>query len=47
MYLFSPVSMMFRVGLLSSMGLMAALVTDYLLTPVLIIWTKPFGRERT
>jgi uncharacterized protein len=45
MYLFSPVSMMFRLGLLSSMGLIGALVTDYLLTPVLIVWTKPFGKE--
>jgi uncharacterized protein len=35
-----------RIGLLASIGLTAALITDYLLTPVLMVWTKPFGKER-
>jgi predicted RND superfamily exporter protein len=45
MYTLSPVGMMSRIGLLSSMGLLAALVTDYMLTSVLIVLTKPFGKE--
>ncbi len=46
MYMFSPVANMARIGLLSSMGLIVALVADYLMTPVLILWTKPFGKEK-
>lgn len=46
MYIFSPVGMMSRIGLLSSMGLVVALITDYVMTPVLIVWTKPFGKEQ-
>jgi uncharacterized protein len=45
MYMFSPVANLMRIGLLASMGLVAALVVDYLMTPALIVLTKPFGPE--
>ncbi len=45
MYMFSPISNMVRIGLLASMGLTAALIIDYLMTPGLILLTKPFGEE--
>ena len=43
MYMFSAISMLFRIGLLSVVGLGAALIADYTLTPVLLFSTKPFG----
>jgi predicted RND superfamily exporter protein len=46
MYMFSPVANMARIGLLASMGLIAALVFDYLMTPALVLLTKPFGKEK-
>ncbi|MCG8334676.1 MAG: MMPL family transporter [Proteobacteria bacterium] len=46
MYMFSPVNNMFRVGLLSMTGLITALVADFTLTPIVILLTKPFGKER-
>ncbi|MCK5134633.1 MAG: MMPL family transporter [Bacteroidales bacterium] len=46
MYMTSPVANLGRVGLLASVGLLTALVTDYLVTPALIIMTKPFGKEK-
>ncbi len=45
MYIFSPVSTMTRIGVLVSLGLLVALVTDFLVTPALILITKPFGKE--
>lgn len=45
MYMFSLVAVMVRIGMLASMGLIVALVADYLMTPVLISLTKPFGKE--
>lgn len=45
MYMFSPVNSMFRIGLLASMGLIAALVADFTMTPIIILLTKPFGKE--
>jgi predicted RND superfamily exporter protein len=45
MYMFSPVIAMFRIGLLASMGLVSALVADFTMTPIVILLTKPFGRE--
>jgi hypothetical protein len=42
----SPVANLGRVGLLASIGLLTALFTDYLVTPALIIMTKPFGKEK-
>ena len=44
-YAFSPMTTMHRIGMLSIIGLTAALVADYLMTPVLIYVTKPFGKE--
>ncbi len=43
MYMFSPVANLVRIGYLASMGLVVALLTDYLITPALISITKPFG----
>ncbi|PIE41949.1 MAG: hypothetical protein CSA49_00990 [Gammaproteobacteria bacterium] len=46
MYMFSPVANLFRIGFLASMGLTIALLVDYMVTPPLILLTKPFGKER-
>ncbi len=45
-YLLSPVKMIGEMGLLASIGLLAALITDFLITPALMIITKPFGKEK-
>ncbi|ADK82420.1 efflux RND transporter permease subunit [Sediminispirochaeta smaragdinae] len=45
MYIFSPVNTLSRVGILAVIGLTAALAADYLMTPILIYITKPFGKE--
>ena len=45
MYCFSPITAMFRIGLLSMIGLGSALITDYTLTPALIYLTKPLGKK--
>jgi uncharacterized protein len=45
MYMFSPVSNFARIGLLASIGLIVALLADYLMTPALMLLTKPFGQE--
>jgi predicted RND superfamily exporter protein len=45
MYMLSIVNNMARIGLLASMGLIVALLADYLMTPALILLTKPFGQE--
>ncbi|WP_319559375.1 MMPL family transporter [Marispirochaeta sp.] len=44
-YAFSTVQTLHHVGLLAPLGLITALVADYLMTPALIIITKPFGQE--
>ncbi|PID63324.1 MAG: hypothetical protein CR986_00040 [Ignavibacteriae bacterium] len=44
-YILSPVKMIGEMGLLASIGLLAALITDFLITPALMIITKPFGKE--
>lgn len=44
-YMFSPTNNMFRIGLLSSMGLVSALIADFTMTPIVILLTKPFGKE--
>lgn len=46
MYMFSMVANLARIGFLASLGLVAALVIDYLMTPALILLTKPFGKEK-
>lgn len=45
MFTFSPVANMVRIGYLAPMGLLAALIADYFVTPALISLTKPFGKE--
>lgn len=45
-YMVSPVTIFFRVGFMASIGLVTALVADFTITPVLIMLTKPFGKER-
>ncbi len=45
-YLLSPINMVGDMGLLASMGLLTALITDFLITPALMIITKPFGKEK-
>lgn len=45
MYLFSPINMLVDMGILAIVGLTTALLTDYLITPALILVTKPFGKE--
>jgi uncharacterized protein len=45
MYMFSPVATLTRIGLLASMGLIMALITDYLITPALVVILKPFGNQ--
>ncbi len=45
-YMLSPVKMVADIGLLASIGLLSALITDFLITPALMIITKPFGREK-
>lgn len=44
MYMFSPIGMLLRVGLLSIVGLSAALVADYTLTPALLYIVKPLRK---
>ena len=46
MYCFSPITAMFRIGLLSIVGLGSALVADYTLTPALIYLLKPLGKKK-
>ena len=45
-YMFSTIQTMRNIGILAPLGLIAALGTDYAMTPVLILLTKPFGAER-
>lgn len=45
MYCFSPITAMFRIGLLSMIGLGSALIADYTLTPALIYLLKPLGKR--
>lgn len=44
-YMVSPVTIFFRVGLMACIGLGTALAADFTITPVLIMLTKPFGKE--
>jgi predicted RND superfamily exporter protein len=45
-YAFSPVSMLCHLGILAITGMAAALLADYLLTPLLIYTLKPLGKEK-
>jgi predicted RND superfamily exporter protein len=44
-YSLSPVAMLFHLGILAIIGMGAALLADYLLTPLLIVLLKPLGKE--
>jgi len=46
MYTFSPITAMFRIGLLSMVGLGSALIADYTLTPALIYLLKPLDKKK-
>lgn len=46
MYMASKIDAIFRLGVLAAVGLLSALIADYLVTPVLIYITKPFGKEQ-
>lgn len=45
-YLTNNVAAILRLGVLAAVGLSAALIADYLMTPVLIYISKPFGKEK-
>ena len=45
-FVFSPMGALHNVGLLSIIGLAAALVADYTLTTALVYVTKPYGKEK-
>ena len=36
----------FNIGCYTIVAILAALAADFLVTPVLILWTKPFGKEK-
>ena len=44
-YLICKIDAILRLGVLAAIGLLAALAADYLMTPVLIYISKPFGKE--
>lgn len=46
MFMLSPVANMVRIGYLAPMGLLAALIADFFVTPAFISLTKPFGKEK-
>ena len=45
-FIFSPMGALHNVGLLSIIGLAAALIADYTLTTALVYVTKPYGKEK-
>jgi len=45
-FLFSRMAALARIGYLSVIGLAGALVADYTLTPVLLLVSRPFGKEK-
>ncbi|QUY18073.1 MMPL family transporter [Treponema vincentii] len=46
-YLTCNIAAILRLGVLAAVGLLSALAADYLMTPVLIYISKPFGKEET
>ena len=46
-YLICKIDAIFRLGVLAAVGLLSALIADYLMTPVLIYISKPFGKEES
>jgi predicted RND superfamily exporter protein len=45
-YALSPIAMLFHVGVLAIIGMAAALLADYTLTPLLAFMLRPLGKER-
>ena len=45
-FMTSQMTALYRIGYMSVIGMGGALVADYTLTPVLMLITKPFGKER-
>jgi predicted RND superfamily exporter protein len=45
-YSLSPIAMLFHVGTLAIIGMAAALLADYTLTPLLMFVLKPLGKEQ-
>jgi hydrophobe/amphiphile efflux-3 (HAE3) family protein len=45
-YLTSVDKMYFNLGTYTIVAIIAALLADFFVTPVLILWTKPFGKEK-
>lgn len=45
-YIFSPLHLLFVVGVLVITGLSSALIADYTITPALLYLIKPFGKEK-
>jgi predicted RND superfamily exporter protein len=46
-YLTSVAKVFVHIGILAGAGILAALLADYFVTPILLKWSKPFGEERT
>jgi predicted RND superfamily exporter protein len=44
-YLISAMNVFVNMGYLVTAGILAALLADYFITPVLLNWARPFGRE--
>ena len=45
LYFTSKINMFFNMGLFIVVGVSVALLSDLLITPILIDWAKPFGKE--
>ncbi len=43
-YTTSVAKVYINLGVLTGVGIMAALLTDYFITPILLVWSKPFGK---
>jgi len=46
-YLISAAKVFVNMGYLVSIGILAALLTDYFITPVLLHWLQPFGQDNS
>ena len=44
-YMTSIAKFFLNIGILAASGVLSALLADYFITPILILWTKPFGDE--
>ena len=45
-YLASVARVFVNMGILVAVGILAALAADYFITPVMLNWTRPFGKEK-